>query len=108
EQKMGLDQLEALVCERRAVDGDLRAHPPRRVSERILRRDLLELVARAAPEGPAGGGQDERVDLLRCAALETLEGGAVLAVDGEQPPAAALQRVQREVAGRDEALLVRE
>ena len=71
-------------------------------------RDVLELVARAAAERAARRGQDERVDLVRRAALEALEGGGVLAVDRQQPPSAPRLRGEREVAGGDEALLVRE
>ena len=108
EEEVRLDQLEPLVRERRGVDGDLRAHAPGRVRERLLDRDVLELGARAAAERAAGRGQHERVDGLRCAAFEALEGGAVLAVDGQQQPSAPLPRAQRELAGRDEALLVRE
>ena len=66
EEEVRLDQLEPLVGERRRVDRDLRAHAPRRVRERVLDRDVLEVVAAAAAERPARGGQDERVDRSRC------------------------------------------
>src|SRR5262249_45368701 len=59
-------------------------------------------------EGPTGAGEDERVHLLGRSALEALEERGVLAVDGQDPAAAALERRERELAGRDEALLVRE
>ena len=36
EEVVRLDQLEALVRERRGVDRDLRAHRPRRMRERLL------------------------------------------------------------------------
>ena len=62
EEEVRLDQLEPLVGERRGVDRDLRAHAPRRVRERLLGRDVLELVALAPAEGAAGAGQDERLD----------------------------------------------
>ena len=35
-EEVRLDQLEALVRERRRVDGDLRPHAPRRMRERLL------------------------------------------------------------------------
>src|SRR5581483_10931260 len=108
EEEMGLDQLEALVRERRAVDRDLRPHAPGRVGERLLGCDVLEFLTRAAAKRAAGGGEDERVDLLRRAPFEALEGGAVLAVDGEQPAAAPLPGREGELTGGDEALLVRE
>src|SRR5205085_10891139 len=63
EEKVRLDQLEALVCERGRVDGDLRAHPPGRVGERLLGGDILELISPAAAERPARAGEDEGIDL---------------------------------------------
>ena len=108
EQKMRLDQLEALVRERRRVDRDLRPHAPRRVGEGLLGRDVVELVSRSAAERAARGREDERVHLLIGAALQALKGRGVLAVHGEQPASSPLLRRQREVAGSDEALLVGE
>src|SRR5215210_290441 len=105
---MGLDQLEALVRERRRVDRDLRAHRPRRVRQGLLRRDVYELVPRAAAEGAARAGQHERVDLLPRTTFEALERGRMLAVDREQQASPTLSRLERELARGDEALLVRE
>ena len=76
--------------------------------ERLRRRHVLELGARAAAERPAGGGEHERVDGRRVAALEALVERRVLAVDGQQQAPAPLPRRERELAGGDEALLVRE
>src|SRR5215210_9082298 len=103
---MGLDQLEALVRERRGVDRDLRAHRPGRVGQSLLRGDVFELLARAAPERAARAGQHERVDLLPRTTFEALERGRMLAVDREQQASATLSRLERELAGGDEALLV--
>ena len=41
EEVVGLHHLEALVHQRRRVDRDLAAHPPRRVVERLLDRDVV-------------------------------------------------------------------
>jgi hypothetical protein len=108
EEIVRLDQLEALVRERGGVDRDLRAHRPGRVGERLLDRHVLELVACAAAERPARRGEDELGDGLAPPPLEALEHSRVLRVDGEQQSPAELVRPQREVAGGDEALLVRE
>ena len=62
EQVVGLDDLQALVHERRRVDRDLAAHVPRRVLQRVLDADVLELGARAPAEGAARRGQDELLD----------------------------------------------
>ena len=56
-------------------------------------------------ERAAARRQDEA---LRLAELRALEKRRVLAVDRDQPAAAALVRGERELAGGDEALLVRE
>ena len=52
EQEVRLDQLEALVRERRGVDGDLRPHVPRRVRERLPGRHVRQLVAERPRNGP--------------------------------------------------------
>ena len=65
EQVMGLDQLQALVHQRRRVDRDLAAHRPRGMGERLLDRHVGELVGRPAAEGATGGGEDQPVDRAR-------------------------------------------
>jgi len=64
--------------------------------------------ARPAAEGPAGAGQDERVDLLGRAPFEALERGRMLAVNREQQAPTPLPSLERQLAGGNEALLVRE
>ena len=83
EQVVGLDQLEALVHQRRRVDRDLAAHRPGRVLERLLDGDLLELGAAAAAERAAAGGQDEPLDGPGALAGEQLVQRRVLGVDGD-------------------------
>src|SRR5688572_787818 len=46
EQEMRLDDLERLVGERRAVDGDLSSHSPRRMTEGVIDRGPLQTLAR--------------------------------------------------------------
>src|SRR5580765_7361920 len=102
EEEVRLDQLEPLVRERGGVDRDLRAHAPRRVGERLLRSDVLELGACATAERPARTCENKRVDLLGAAALEALKERGVLAVDRQDPPSAPLLRGERETARGDE------
>ena len=59
EQPRRLDQLEALVHHRGAVDGDLGAHRPDRVAQRRLRRRARHLLAAGGAERAAGGGQHD-------------------------------------------------
>ena len=58
--------------------------------------------------GPPDAVRTTESTRLRAPALEALEEGRVLAVDREQQPPTPLPRGEREVAGGDEALLVRE
>ena len=86
--------------------GDLAAHRPRRVRERLLDRDVLQLGARAAAERAAGGGQDELVDRPRPLAGEQLVQRRVLGVDGDDLRAGRLGERHDELAADDERLLV--
>jgi hypothetical protein len=53
EQPTRLDDLQPLVHQRSGVDGDLGAHLPRRVSQRVLHGHRGELVLRQLAEGAA-------------------------------------------------------
>ena len=58
--------------------------------------------------GPPEAVSTSESTLLLACGPPALEGGGVLAVDREQPASSPLLRREREVAGGDEALLVRE
>ena len=109
EQKMGLDQLEALVRERRRINGDLRPHRPRRMRERVLDGDLVGLQPLRAPAAKRPAGRREHVagGGRPTGGLDELEERRVLAVDGNQLASAAPPSLQSELAAGDEALLVR-
>ncbi len=65
EQPMRLDDLEALVHQRRRIDRDLRPHAPRRMPQRVVWRDVAEARGRQLAERPARRGQDEAPDVAR-------------------------------------------
>src|SRR2546423_15102896 len=67
-----------------------------------------QVVARTAAERPAGRGEDDGVDGLGAATLETLVQGRVLAVDRQEEASAAGVGPPGQLAAGDEALLVRE
>ena len=103
----GLDDLKALVHQRRGVDGDLRTHCPVRVLERVGLRLNRKLLQAHAVERPARAGQNEALDLTAvAAALQALEDRAVLAVDGHDLRAAAFRRVHHKLTRADERFLV--
>src|SRR6266568_524883 len=83
EEPARLDHLEALVHERRRVDGDLVAHRPVGVLQGAGRRHRGQLPGRDGPERTAGRGEEEPPDVGVVVPDERLEDGAVLRVDGE-------------------------
>ena len=59
EELVGLNHLEALVHQRRRVDGDLGTHRPRRMGQGVGHRDGAQPLGRPAPEGPTRGGEEQ-------------------------------------------------
>ena len=86
EQIVRLDQLEALVRQRRGVDRDFRAHGPGG-GERLIRRHPLQLLARPASKRTARRSEHQRVDRFAVAIPEALESGRVsLSTGSSRPP----------------------
>ena len=116
-----LDDLQALVGERRRVDRDLGPHRPGRVAEGLVRGHRRQ-VRRPVEERPARRGQDERGDPVQRLPDEALPDRRVLRIDRAEPGERAGHRVARgrrgdrrragsrlrhhEMAPRDERLLV--
>ena len=97
-----LDDLVALVRERGRVDGDLRAHLPRRVAQRLVRRHLRELRDRPLTERPAGRREEHALHVRAALAGQALPEAAVLRVDRPQHlPRAADQRRDEMAAGHE-------
>ncbi len=67
-----------------------------------------ELVTGASAERAPGAREHEACDLVGRGALQALKDRRMLAVDGQDPAAAAVPGGEGEVAGRYKALLVRE
>ena len=121
-QPVRLDDLQALVGERRGVDRDLRPHRPGRMLERLLGRHRGQLCRRGVEERAARGREDEGGDVVHGFADQALPDGRMLRVDRAQPGERARVRVglvrggpgggqrarqrHHEVAAGDERLLV--
>ena len=108
EQLVGLDDLQALVHQRARIDGDLRAHLPRRVGQSLIDTDLGELGGRSATERSAAGSQHDPGDLAigLSAGSQALMHRAVLAVDGHEFCAGDRAKWLHDRRTGDEALLV--
>ena len=75
EQMMRFDRLQALVHQRRRVDGDLAAHPPRRVCQRFLDADGAQLLVGSAAERTARRRHDYSAHVAQPVPGEALEKG---------------------------------
>jgi len=105
EEPLGFDEFEAFVGERGGVDGDFRAHRPVGVLEGVGGRDVREAFLRPIAESAAGGGEDDAADAGLRVALEALEDGVVLGVDGEEFDVVLARGGHDELAGEDEDFL---
>src|SRR6185437_13713008 len=101
---MRFDYFERLVGERRAIDGDLAPHSPRRVTQRILHCRPRELRVAPVAEWSAGSGEHHPTQLRCRMAGDALQDRAVLAVHGDDLARARRARPPDEVAGDDESL----
>src|SRR4030043_468010 len=81
---MRLDSLQPLVEQRGAVDSDLVAHLPSRMTQRLVGCYTGQVVQGEVAEGAAGARKDDAGDAGPVFAPEALPDGAVLAVDGAQ------------------------
>ena len=103
---LGLDHLETLVHHRSRVDGDLGAHIPRGVFQRISLRHMGYLVHRLQAEGTTRGRQQNLFNAVLILADKTLEDGRVLAIDGQNLGTIANGQVADQLSCHHERLLV--
>src|SRR5437879_5654019 len=82
EKVVRLDDLEALVHQGRRVDGDLWAHRPTGMVQRLLHGHVVEVELRTRPEGASARGDDETAHVRALLAPQALPDRAVLGVDG--------------------------
>ena len=107
EQFMGLDHLEPLVHEGRGVDGDLGAHGPRRMGQRLFHGHGGQLFGRPAPERTPGRCEDDaRHPFVHVVGPQALMDGAVLAIDWQQFGAGGGPHSLDNRTGGDQGLLV--
>ena len=104
EEQVGLDELEALVHQRRGVDRDHRAHVPGRVREGVVHGHVGEVVAARPRNGPPLAVSTSRATSLARAAAQALRERRVLGVDRDELPGCG--RGADEVTAGDQRLLV--
>jgi hypothetical protein len=105
EQIVGLDQLERLVHQRRAVHGDLLSHAPGGVAQSLDYRRLGYPLGRPFAERPAGAGEDQPAQSA-VPPGDALKHPAVLGVHRHHFPTAGAGRLHHQVAGHDQTFLV--
>ena len=106
EQVVGLDQLEALVHERGRVDGDLAAHRPGGMGERLLDGDRLQLGGLAAAERSPRRGEDQLEHGAGPLGGQQLVQRRVLGVDRDDRGPGGLGELRYQLAADDQRLLV--
>ena len=105
EQPVGLDDLQPLIHEGRAVDRHLGPHIPVRVVEGLLGFHPRHLFWAAAVKGPSAACEDDASDCRAVLALKALKYGRMLAINRyEITPSGSLADHQRSCA--DHNLLV--
>src|SRR5487761_1358905 len=102
---MRLVRLEALVEQRRRVNGNLAPHLPGRVMKRFLGSDVVEVLQRKITEGAAGGSEDQPARRAWFAP-QTLPDSTMFTVNRTECPAAACGRLGEWRSGTDQDLLV--
>ena len=107
EQPACLDDLEAFVHHRRAVDGYLCPHVPVGMLQGLCRCDVAQLVEREGAERATAGREDEFLDGTHFA-HQALEDGAVLAIDRQQRHLVLQAKLRDEFASHNEGLFVGE
>ncbi len=80
-QPMRLDHLQPLVHQCGRIDGDLRAHLPGRMLQRVGGGDPGQLAQRPAAKRAAGGSENQPPQFPAGAAVQALMDRVVLAVD---------------------------
>ena len=73
------------------IDGDLLAHAPVRMFQRLRQRRLLDVGGSPCPERPAGGGDDDAHQLFAVAGAQRLKQCVMLGIR-RQDAGARLQR----------------
>ena len=78
-----LDHLQPLIDHGSGIHRDLRSHKPVRVSQCLFYRDIFQFLPGTVPEGSAGGGEIDCLDLPFLLAIQTLEDSGMFAVNGQ-------------------------
>ena len=99
EEVIGLDQLQALVHERRRIDGDLAPHGEVWMAGGLLWSCSSHLVRAPRAERPARAREHNALDELRVGVGDRLVHGRVFRVDGQKFGAGVLDRRHEDGAG---------
>src|SRR5882762_5404040 len=102
-----LNHLESLVHHRRRINRDPVPHPPIRMSQRLLRRHIRQILQRRLPKRPARRRQNNPQHFPMRPAAQALVYRVVLAVHRQQFLPRLLHRRHHQLAGRHQHFLIR-
>ena len=108
EEPMRLDDLQGLIHHRGGVDRDLGAHVPNGMGERIVDRDLFQLLKRGITKRAAAGSEHNAGDFFSAAGLQRLENRAMLAVDRKDHGAALGSQLGDELPAHHKRFFIRQ
>ena len=106
EEPLSLCHLETLVHQRRRINGNLGAHIPGRMLQRIGSGNLLQLLVGKVAERTARAGKEELLYLVITLAHQTLEDGAVLAIHRKDRHMVFLGKIADQLTSHHQGLLV--
>ena len=106
-QVVRLNHLQAFIHQRGAIDGDLLAHAPVRVLERVTHARGGERGHAPVSEGAAARCQDDATQAAGGQALDALEQRRVLAVRGQDLHSFLVREREHDGAASDQRLFVR-
>src|SRR5262249_19286691 len=104
----GFYHLEALVHQRSRVDGDLGAHAPIGMLQRVVPFYIDQEIGFLAEKGPAGSGENDLFDAVSGLADQALKDGAMLGIHRDDGGLLLERLFHDDVPRNDERLLVGE
>src|SRR5574340_1345034 len=105
EKPAGLDDLKPLVHKGRRIYGDLSAHAPVGMLQRLFCLYVFELVSGLIDEGPSRGSQAYPPDFSSVVSFQALGDSRMLTVHRDDPDPMEFRFLHNDLAGHHECFL---